>query len=164
MKVAITGGFRPPPIHIHATSPDVDHHPAFRVTADIPAATSSPANDDDDQNDGRNGWKRGMGQQVVVPRGYRARQGEWRGRGQPRGMSLPPAVLDSDEGVGWHLCASYLFLPPYCLPGGVFSHMSFTMIGAGTRMEGRWRICRTTRRCASHTPPHFLIFFIQDEQ
>jgi hypothetical protein len=51
--------------------------------------------------DGGDGWMRG--------------EGGMEGRGQRRGQrhtpSLPPRVLDSDEGVGWHICASY-FLPP----------------------------------------------------
>ena len=37
--------------------------------------------------------------------------GGMEGRGQRLGMSLSPRVLDSDEGVGWHIRASY-FLPP----------------------------------------------------
>jgi hypothetical protein len=57
-------------------------------------------------------------------------EGRGQRRGQRRGTSLPPRVLNSDEGVGWHICASYFLPPP--IPA-----------------------TSSTGRCESHTPPPF---------
>ena len=64
--------------------------------------------------------------------------GGMEGRGQWPGMLLSSGVLDSNKGVGWHICASY-FLPPPVLTdkGQCESHMppphltSFTPLVGG---------------------------------